>query len=202
MSIWLLTYHYQQSVFKRCHSDKHLSAFLPRPTRWRQKSTGMDKEQNYVTVTLCIPRSNTPVILRHSPPTFWLRLYACSFVTTESNTVAVTHLCDPPKPGCSLQVVLNAAATVVWSSMSHFGVMSFTGCYGHWQVQFTLRYRVLRCLCIASWHRISLLESGLHGRRHRRRSPDNGHSDFPHSCQTSARLCRLVHLKLHLLTIC
>jgi len=24
------------------------------PTRWRQKSTGIDVEQNYVTVTLCI----------------------------------------------------------------------------------------------------------------------------------------------------
>ena len=24
------------------------------PTRWRQKSTGIDMEQNYVTVTLCI----------------------------------------------------------------------------------------------------------------------------------------------------
>jgi len=42
---------YQQSVFKRYHSDKHLSEFSP--TRWRQKSTGIDMEQNYVTVTLC-----------------------------------------------------------------------------------------------------------------------------------------------------
>ena len=43
---------YQQSVFKRYHSDKHFLEFLP--TRWRQKSTGIDMEQNYVTVTLCI----------------------------------------------------------------------------------------------------------------------------------------------------
>ena len=35
---------------KRYHSDKHFSEFLP--TRWRQKSTGIDMEQNYVTVTL------------------------------------------------------------------------------------------------------------------------------------------------------
>ena len=31
--------------------DKHFSEFLP--ARWRQKSTGIDIEQNYVTVTLC-----------------------------------------------------------------------------------------------------------------------------------------------------
>jgi len=43
MSIWSLTY--QQSLFKRYHSDKHFSEFLP--TRWRQKSTGTDMEQNY-----------------------------------------------------------------------------------------------------------------------------------------------------------
>ena len=34
--------------FKRYHSDKHFPEFLP--TRWRQKSTGIDMEQNYVTV--------------------------------------------------------------------------------------------------------------------------------------------------------
>jgi len=54
---------YQQSVFKRYHSDKHFSEFLP--TRWRQKSTGIDTEQNYVTVALlCIvggPFSGHPV---------------------------------------------------------------------------------------------------------------------------------------------
>ena len=50
MSVWSLTC--QESVFKRCHSDKHFSEFLP--TRWRQKSTGIDVERNYVTVTLCI----------------------------------------------------------------------------------------------------------------------------------------------------
>ena len=35
----------QQSIFKRCHSDKHFPEFLP--TRWRQKSTGrlIDMEQ-------------------------------------------------------------------------------------------------------------------------------------------------------------
>jgi len=37
---------------KRCDSDKHFSEFVP--TRWRQKSSGIDMEQNYVTVTLCI----------------------------------------------------------------------------------------------------------------------------------------------------
>ena len=33
---------YQQSIFKRYHSDQHFSEFLP--TRWRQKSTGIDTE--------------------------------------------------------------------------------------------------------------------------------------------------------------
>ena len=42
-----------EGTIKRYHSDKHFSGvFLP--TRWRQKSTGIDMEQNYVTVTLCI----------------------------------------------------------------------------------------------------------------------------------------------------
>ena len=50
MCIWSPTY--QQSVFKRYHSDKHFSDFLP--TRWRQKSTGIDVEQNDFTVTFCI----------------------------------------------------------------------------------------------------------------------------------------------------
>jgi len=44
-----MTYRYQQSVFKRYHSDKHFSQFLP--TRRRQKSAGTNMEQNYVTVT-------------------------------------------------------------------------------------------------------------------------------------------------------
>jgi len=42
----------QQSVFKRYYSDKHLSEFLP--TKWWQKSTGIDMVQNYATLTLCI----------------------------------------------------------------------------------------------------------------------------------------------------
>jgi len=50
MSVWSVTY--KQSVFRRYHSDNHFSAFLP--TKCRQKSTGIDKGQNYVTVTLCI----------------------------------------------------------------------------------------------------------------------------------------------------
>ena len=50
MPIWSLTC--QHSVFERYHSDKHFPEFLP--TRWRQKSTGIDLEQNYVTVALCI----------------------------------------------------------------------------------------------------------------------------------------------------
>jgi len=37
-----VTLTYQESVFKRYHSDEHFSEFLP--TRWRQKSTGIDME--------------------------------------------------------------------------------------------------------------------------------------------------------------
>jgi len=47
---------YQKSAFKRYHSDRHLSEFLP--TRWRQKSAGVDMEQNYVTVTRCLHYEN------------------------------------------------------------------------------------------------------------------------------------------------
>ena len=42
----------QTKRFKRYHNDKHFPEFLP--TRWRQKSTGIDMEQNYVTVILSI----------------------------------------------------------------------------------------------------------------------------------------------------
>jgi len=52
MSVRSLTY--LQIVLKRYHSDKHLSEYLP--TKWRQKSIGIDTEQNYVTVILCIHR--------------------------------------------------------------------------------------------------------------------------------------------------
>ena len=38
-------------VFKRYYCAKHLSEILP--TRWRQKLTVIDMEQNYVSVTLC-----------------------------------------------------------------------------------------------------------------------------------------------------
>ena len=60
MSIWSQTY--QQSVFK-CYQWQPSLRVLP--TRWRQKSTGIDMEQNYVTVTLCICHSLFPC-LAHS----------------------------------------------------------------------------------------------------------------------------------------
>ena len=42
--VHMITPTYQQSVFKRYHRGKHFSEFSP--TRWRQKSTGIDmKEQ-------------------------------------------------------------------------------------------------------------------------------------------------------------
>jgi len=44
----------QSKRIYRYHSNKHFSELLP--TRWRRQSTGIDKnkEENYVTVTLCI----------------------------------------------------------------------------------------------------------------------------------------------------
>jgi len=50
MSIWSLTY--QQSVFKRYHSDKHLSQLYLQDGC--KNSLGIDMEQKYVTVTRCI----------------------------------------------------------------------------------------------------------------------------------------------------
>jgi len=62
-----------QGVFKRNHSDEHFSDFLP--TRWRQKSTGIDMEQNYVTVTLCIfQRSGSHWISRSGDQFSWVQL--------------------------------------------------------------------------------------------------------------------------------
>jgi len=54
-----------QSVYEKCNDQQltnkaHLSAiavtsiFRVLPTRWRRKPAGIDTEQNYVTVTLCI----------------------------------------------------------------------------------------------------------------------------------------------------
>jgi len=51
-NVYMITDLPLKRIFKRYHSDKHFSEFLR--TKWRQKSTGIDKEQNYVTVTLCI----------------------------------------------------------------------------------------------------------------------------------------------------
>ena len=50
MPLWSVTC--QQSVFERYHSDKHFSEFLPTIKMTEKKSTGMDMEQNYVTVTV------------------------------------------------------------------------------------------------------------------------------------------------------
>jgi len=45
----------------RYHSDKHYSEFLP--TRWQQKSTGINVEQNCITVTLCIKKLQIKLII-------------------------------------------------------------------------------------------------------------------------------------------
>ena len=54
MSAWSLTD--QQSVFKRCHSNKHIL-----PTRWRRKPAGVDMELNYATVSLRMSKSTTDI---------------------------------------------------------------------------------------------------------------------------------------------
>jgi len=69
---------------KRYHSDKHFSEFLP--TRWRQKSTGIDIGQNYVTVTLCIKEVNTWETLRMYDS---VQLYCAS---AEPTVVSSSHL--------------------------------------------------------------------------------------------------------------
>ena len=48
---------------QRYHSDKHFSEFLR--ARWRQKSTGIDMEQNYITATMCIVRYKLYQFIRH-----------------------------------------------------------------------------------------------------------------------------------------
>ena len=84
MSIWSLTY--QQSVSKLYQSDRHLShIFLP--TKWRQKSAGMDVEQNYVTVTLYIVRMRyyiTVTVIWMVSSSQWTRckMFRCSHVRT------------------------------------------------------------------------------------------------------------------------
>jgi len=54
-----LDHRHADNAYKRYHSDKHLSEFLPRI--WRQISFAIDMEQNYmyVTVTLCIKVMST-----------------------------------------------------------------------------------------------------------------------------------------------
>ena len=77
MPLWSVTC--QQSVFKRYHSDKHFSEFLP--TRWRQKSTGIDIEQNYVTVTLSI--YNLPFLVMSRSSDVFCRHFACHYHSTK-----------------------------------------------------------------------------------------------------------------------
>ena len=63
MSIGSLTY--EQSVFKHCRSDKHLSQFYLQDGG--KNSLGVDMERNYVTDTLCIPvcDGQTQPVRRH-----------------------------------------------------------------------------------------------------------------------------------------
>ena len=54
---------------------KHFSEFLP--TRWLQKLNGIDMEQNYITVTLCICSASVSYYARESDG---LCFYRCWFV--------------------------------------------------------------------------------------------------------------------------
>jgi len=48
--------------FKRYDGGRHFSEFLT--ARWRQKSTGIDTKQRYVTVSLCVLTTNRPSLQR------------------------------------------------------------------------------------------------------------------------------------------
>jgi len=76
---------YQQSVFKCYHSGNHFSEFLP--TRWRQKSTGIDMKQNYVTVTPCLCEFTVNFMFLQTD------------ITTVSLGVTHTHPFNGPFPG-------------------------------------------------------------------------------------------------------
>jgi len=86
VSIWSVTY--QQSVFKRYLSNEHLSEFLP--TRWPQKSTGIDMEQNYATVTPCIAR--TDYIVNQTSSTN----AALNMTITDILTFMLSYITPPP----------------------------------------------------------------------------------------------------------
>ena len=111
MSVWLVTY--QQSVFKRCRSDKYFSELLP--TRWRQKSTGVDTEQNYVTVTLCIDKYLDTLLANQTarkvlPPTIAVRPcidYVASEITVYS-LIANNSLRRRVGAGTLLKLSLNS----------------------------------------------------------------------------------------------
>jgi len=51
-NVYMITDLPTKNIFKCYLGDEHFKEFLP--TRWRQKSTGIDMEQNDVTVTLYI----------------------------------------------------------------------------------------------------------------------------------------------------
>ena len=58
------------------HSEKRFSEFLP--TRWRQKSTGIDMAQTYVTVTLCCVSKKVNMLVSsesYSDFTFLVQVY-------------------------------------------------------------------------------------------------------------------------------
>jgi len=76
---------YQQSVFTRCdNSDKHFSEFLL--TRWRQKSSGIDTEQNYVTVSLFILLTTKCLNQQH-----YCCMCICPFVPPPTVQCGVSH---------------------------------------------------------------------------------------------------------------
>jgi len=98
MFIWSMTY--QQSVFKCYHSGNHFSEFLP--TRWRQKSTGIDMKQNYVTVTPCLCEFTFNFMFLQTD------------ITTVSLGVTHTHPFNGPFPGLYTQVGRYQKGKPIW----------------------------------------------------------------------------------------
>ena len=113
MSIWSLTY--QQSVLALSQWQTCLRVL---PTRWRQKSTDIDMEQNYVTVTLCICRVGRKTLLhlfiqlsRMAPVEIFLRVWTkptgLSFLRHDSRRCCQFSSSIASLSQCELTLVCN-----------------------------------------------------------------------------------------------
>ena len=118
MSMWSLTY--QQSVFKRYHSDKHFSVLL---TRWRQKSTGIDMKQNYVIVTLCVSQSAGPL----DDGIHFLMLSIFNFSLSWSRARYCNKLNSiEMRPNSDSQLMASTLTAIVWPRLTSLIIVIFT----------------------------------------------------------------------------